>query len=375
MTTTNNDTANKGPKRSSVATRLFSLGALCGAVAATAWVGSTVYHVATDGFVAPIILSPDSDMVIQSKLSMGQLLAEKHRITSTQEGIEAEIEAGQKAITQLKALHEASSRALEFTTVLTQQQVSAGNQDRSALVGQRAMFDKMIGDEEAFTARMKKDLEAGLVSKTDFARQVQSLNQVRLASLENERARIVSDAQIGQARLTQQALKQAGNKGGISTPEMLMQQDQLVRVTCELLRLEAEHRSKTAERRHIEGEIVKIDELLAQLNARPIFRAIEAKTNVAFVPYTQIEGVKAGVGVYDCIWGVFACKKVGTVSELLPGEAIVQDPWGSPARGQYAIMDLADPSAAMSKTLRVRPSSGPIVGLVTPTPDHRVAKK
>jgi len=375
MTTTTSDTANKEPKRSSAATRLFSLGALCGALAATAWVGSTVYHVATDGFVAPIILSPDSDMVIQSKLSMGQLLAEKHRITATQEGIEAEIEAGEKAITQLKALHEASSRALEFTTVLTQQQVSAGNQYRSALIGQRAMFEKMIGDEEAFTARMKKDLEAGLVSKTDFARQVQSLNQVRLASLENERARIVSDAQIGQARLTQQALRQAGNKAGISTPEMLMQQDQLVRVTCELLRLEAEHRAKTAERRHIEEEIVKIDQLLAQLNARPIFRAIEAKTNVAFVPYTQIEGVKAGVGVYDCIWGVFACKKVGTVAELLPGEAIVQDPWGSPARGQYAIMDLADPRAAMSKTLRVRPASGPFVGLVTPAPDHRFAKK
>lgn len=375
MTTTTKDTANTDPKRSSIATRLFSFGALCGAVAAIGWVGSTVYHVSTDGFVAPIILSPDSDMVIQSKLSMAQLLAEKHRIVSSKEGIEAELDAGEKAIFQLKALRESSTRALEFTTALTQQQASAGAQDRSALVGQRAMFAGMIGEEEAFTARMKKDLEAGLVSKTDFARQVQSLNQVRLASVENERARIVSDAQMSQVRLTQQALRGAGNKAGISTPEMLVQQDQLVRVTCEMLRLEAEHRGKTAERRHIEEELVKIDELLAQLNARPIFRAIEAKTDVAFIPYTQIEGVRAGVGVYDCIWGVFACKRVGQIAELLPGEAIVTDPWGTPARGQYAIMDLSDPNAATSKTLRVRPSSGPVVGLVTGSSDQRITKK
>jgi hypothetical protein len=326
-----------------------------------------VYHLSTDGFVAPIILSPDSDMVIQSKLSMGQLQAEKHRIMSAKEGIDAELEAGEKAIAELKALHAASTRALDYTSEITQQQAAAGSQDRLALVSQRAMFERMIADEESLTARMKKDLEAGLVSRSDYARQVQSLNQMRLGAFENERARIVSNTQMGQVRLTQQALAGAKNKAGIATPEMLMQQDQLVRVTCEMLRLEAEHRSKTAERRHIDEELVKIDELLAQLNARPIFRAIEAKTNVAFVPYTQMEGVAAGASVYDCVWGIFACKRVGQVAELLPGEAVVQDPWGSPARGQYAIMDLEEGSAATSKTLRVRPTRGPAVGVATTT--------
>jgi hypothetical protein len=53
---------------------------------------------------------------------------------------------------------------------------------------------------------------------------------------------------------------------------------------------------------------------------------------------------------------------VGHIAELLPGEAVVQDPWGSPARGQYAIMDLSDAQAAQSKTLRVRPSGRAPVG-------------
>ena len=374
MTTTNKETPDNSPKRSSIGTRVFSFAALCGAVAAIGYVGSTVYHIATDGFVAPIILSPDSDMVIQSKLSMNQLLAEKHRITTTKESIDEELEGAEKAIEQLKTLHEASSRGLEWTTEVTKRQSSAGYQDRRALSSQRAVLEKMISSEEMFAERMKRDMDAGLVSKMDYAREMQSLNQMKLAHIENDRARIVSDVQMSQVALTQRALRGAGDRARFATPEMLMQQDQLVRVQCEMFRLEAERRAKTSERRHIDEELAKIDELLTQLNARPIFRAIAAKTDVAFVPYTQIEGVKAGASVYDCIWGVFACKRVGRVAELLPGEAIVQDPWGSPARGQYAIMELDNSRAATAKTLRVRPSSQSIANPMTPS-SERIAKK
>jgi hypothetical protein len=327
--------------------------ALCGAVGAIACVGSTVYHVATDGFVAPVILSPDSDMVIQSKLSMGQLLAEKMRIVSKKDAIEAEVQGADEALEELKTLHAAATRGLEWTSSLTATQAVAGAQDRRALVAQRATFAQMISDQEDFLAQMKKDLDAGLVAKADFARQQQSLNQLRVAAMENDRAHIASGVQMTQVNLTQQAIN---GRGHLSTPEMLSHQDQLVRVRCEMIRLEAERRSKISERRNLDEELAKLEELLGQLKARPIFRAIEANTNVAFVPYTQIAGVKAGTEIYDCVWGIFACKSVGRVAELLPGEALVQDPWGSPARGQYVIMDLDDAQAAQSKTLRVRPS-------------------
>ena len=36
---------------------------------------------------------------------------------------------------------------------------------------------------------------------------------------------------------------------------------------------------------------------------------------------------------------------------------ILPDPWGNQARGQYAVLNLADHEAAKSKTLRVRPGS------------------
>lgn len=359
---------------SSFRTRLFSLLALCGALGAIGYVASTVYHVATDGFVAPIILSPDSDMVIQSKLSMSQLLAEKMRIVSKKDAIEAELQGAEQALEQLKTLRNASAKALEWTTVVTATQAAAGAEDRRALVHQRMMLSQMVANEESFVAQMKKDMDAGLVAKADYAREVHSLNQMRVAALDNDRAHILARTQMSQVRLTQQAMGGAAGRARISTPEMLAQQDQMVRVQCEMIRIEAERRSKLAERRNLDEELAKLEELLGQLKARPVFRALEADTNVAFVPYTQIDGVTSGAEIYECLWGVFACKSVGHVAELLPGEAVVQDPWGSPARGQFAVLALDDVKAAQAKTLRVRPS-GRRVESPVPTAATRVAKK
>jgi hypothetical protein len=61
--------------------------------------------------------------------------------------------------------------------------------------------------------------------------------------------------------------------------------------------------------------------------------------------------------VYHCnFWGLFGCVQVGKISELVPGEALAQDPWGSSARGEYVLLDLTEKSAAQYRSLRVRPA-------------------
>jgi hypothetical protein len=141
---------------------------------------------------------------------------------------------------------------------------------------------------------------------------------------------------------------------------MLQRQDQMVKVELELLKFQSEQRSRTALLASDERQLVILDELIAQMKSRPVFRATEGKQNVAFVPYTQIEGVGGGDAVFDCAsLGIFACREVGRVIEVVPGEVAMPDPWGTPTRGQYAVLDLSDPASAQSKVLRVRPSRGP----------------
>jgi hypothetical protein len=188
-----------------------------------------------------------------------------------------------------------------------------------------------------------------------LVREESGYRQLRVAALQNERERFAADVLLRRQELTKEALHQRNAKSRPLTPELLAQHDQHVRVELDLLRIEGERRSKLAQQQADEKELARMDELIAQMKARPIFRAIGSSQNVAYVPYTQIRDVVPGATVHDCsIWGVFLCKPVGKVAELLPGEVAMQDPWGTPTRGQYAILDLTDPSAARSRSLRIR---------------------
>lgn len=83
---------------------------------------------------------------------------------------------------------------------------------------------------------------------------------------------------------------------------------------------------------------------------------------LAFVPYTHVSQIKANATLYECrVFSMFACEPVGRVVELLPGEVelppaeVAQaETARSPERGQYAVMQLTDPSAAEAESLRVR---------------------
>lgn len=364
-------TESAAPKH--VKTRLFSAVALALTASGVAWVGENGYRIATDAFVAPIALTPDSDLVIQSKLSLGQLLAERIRLQARRDQIEATVAAADQAVEELRALKRESEKALDWSKAISSRQITAGALDLQALERQQTMTGQMIAQQRVRLAQMKKDVDAGLVARADYEREEQALGQLEVAQLDKERARLATQLATTQAMLASQAMRGAG-PGQMSTPEMLVQRDQLVRVQCDLLKLEAERRAALSERGHLDAELGKLDELVAQLKSRPVFRATEADTNVAFIPYTQLEGVRAGAPVMDCIWGVVACKPVGKLTDVLPGEVIVPDPWGTPTRGQYAILDLTDARSAQSRVLRVRPSGAP-KATAAPTPNKVAANR
>jgi hypothetical protein len=97
---------------------------------------------------------------------------------------------------------------------------------------------------------------------------------------------------------------------------------------------------------------------------------------LAFVPYTHVSQIKANATLYECrLFSMFACEPVGRVVELLPGEvellpaevtSTLTKP--SPARGQYAVMQLTDPRAAEAESLRVRDPLEPMLIEKTQSP-------
>ncbi len=334
----------------SARTRIFSFAALAGVAALVGWAGREGYRAATDSFVAPIILSPESDAVLATKLHASQLEAERVKTASELERIDADLTAGASAIARLEALVTSQRDPRAWFVEVQGQAASASARELAEIGKQKAHLAHMIREQEQIAEGAKANVEANVITKPEYTREVLALSHLKLALFDTERARVKSQLDASQARLARTALEGSGP----TMPELIAREEQMTRIALELMRLEAEQRTKRSERATLTEKLAKIDELDAQLRARPIYRATQARVEAAFVPYTQLEGVERGGVVHDCTWGMFRCKPVGTVAEIVPGEVVLPDPWGHQARGQYAILDLRDHGAARSKILRVR---------------------
>lgn len=336
---------------SSIATRLGAVVALCGVTSALAYGGYTVYTCARDSFAVPTILSPSSEVVAATTLKLGELHVERVRALAEIEGIDAELAGAEQALGRLRELKRTSSDALHWTSKMTSQKATVSAAELEALASQKRVIVDMLAEQQELTARAQKDVEAGIISRSEFARQQQALSQVQLALLDNTRATSRGQSALVESQLARQALAE---QSAPQMPELVTRQEQMIRVDLEIVRIDAERRAKVAQREALVERVAQVDEMVQQIEERPLFQAVERDLELAFVPYTQLTGVAPGAEVYECTWGLFWCRAVGSVSQMVPGEVIQADPWGSQVRGEYVVLELTDHDAARAKTLRIR---------------------
>jgi hypothetical protein len=332
-------------------TRLGALATLGVLALGLSYGAYSVYTAARDAFVVPTILSPTSEAVVTTKLRLGELKVDRVRAVGELEGVEADLAGAEQALARLLDLKRTAGEARHWTSRVTSQRARQNAAELTALSDQKQVLANMFAAQQRQTARAQKDFEAGLISRSEFARQEQQLNEMRLAMLDNGRATVRGETALEETSLAQQAL---ANTAAPQMPELVTRQEQLIRVDLEIVRLDAERRARTAERDALAERIAQIDEMVEQIEERPLFRAMDKDLELAFVPYTQLPGMTPGAEVYQCLWGLVFCRPVGTVAERVPGEVVQPDPWGSSTRGEYVVLDLKDHDAAHAKTLRIR---------------------
>jgi hypothetical protein len=357
---TEESAATAGPAQESAAAqsrgraRLVSIGVLAAVVALLVRGGAAAYDALTDGFVSPIILSPDSDTVIQNKLSLSRLVAERDAVLARIEESREVIGAADSAIRVLRDLRATSSGRLGWANEIAGGQAARSVADLDALRRERTMLQDVLARQEASLAELERGLAAGLVRKEELERARDGLDHARVELLKNEREQHSAERELRVASLARAALKSSDERG-LSTPEMAALREEVARTSVDLFKAESERRARAAQQRADEEALARLDELITQLKRRPVFRAIENSQTVAFVTYEELRRVHAGANVLHCaLWGFFGCSRVGNVVEVLPGEVAMQDSWGAHGRGQYAVLDLADPGAAQARSLRIR---------------------
>jgi hypothetical protein len=339
--------------------RVLALTLLTATFVALAWGSVQVYHLLTDAWIAPLRLSPDSDVVAQLRMQHQRQLAELARLDAEITRVDGELEAIDAAVDTLSALRGSAQATLTWQA--EQSRVEAGGLDTAAalLDRQRALLNKLLDRQRQLVARAGDDLAAGLIDRTALDREEQIGDQLALELTEIERQLAEAKVRRTHTRSALRALRAGTGQGDAPAigqmPEVAAGVEHAARVEVELQRLLAEARGQRALRAVAMASVAAQRELLAELESRPLYRAMSAATDIAFVPYDQLAGVRPGARIVDCVWGVVHCHEVGRIAEVLPGEVVTQDPWGELARGQYAILALDDAGAVRERVLRVRP--------------------
>jgi hypothetical protein len=354
-------------ERTSWTSRVLALLCLMGIAAGTAYATTLVHSALSDAWVAPLRLSPDNERVVDLRIQQTKEKADRARLSAEIVGIDQELQAVDVSLKRMQSLSTDYRGALVWTAVAQSKELRDLAQQSNELQSKGEMLSRLLGEQRAILARADSDRAAGLITSTDFDRQSIAVHQLEVEQqgCEIELAKVEASRSGAAAR--GQALTSASSgpsdpgrhRSSQLSPDVIKFYDDQVRVELEVARLEAEKRSAQARREAAQGALDDMGQLLRELESRPLYRAMQQNTDVAFAPYDHLRRFAVGDEVYACMLSVFACRVVGTVTELVSGEVITQDPWGELARGQYVILEMRDRSALFERVLRIRHTGAP----------------
>lgn len=356
-TTTTAPTPEAHDEKPGIGTRLLALSALLVTAASLGWLALSLVRVFTDSWIAPIELSPDSDAVLSLNLQYTRQRAEIEQAEAEMARVEASIGAIDSGLQRLRALRSQTAELYEYGAEHHGDLASGLGRSLVGLREERVILRRLVARQRTEMDRAEAHLESGMIERRDLEEEAQSLDGLTLQLVENGRAIAEFEAERREANTSATLFRDSldGTRAaGDVLPEIAARAELDTRLEMEVLRLEAERRGLEAARAAGARSLAALHDVMAQIESRPLYRATREHMDVAFVPYEQLDGVHAGARLLQCEAGIFFCRDVGSINEVLPGEIVTQDPWGDLARGRYAVLTLSDAAAVRERILRAR---------------------
>jgi hypothetical protein len=235
-------------------------------------------------------------------------------------------------------LEVAIERENRYNAVAGQELATLGEQKRADNVRTRAGLNRLMELE----ANTNGELAAGLITKTEAAAQLTSINQAQT---------VYTDSQIGAALLKDnifqkitvdtRALDVLDRKAALKS--------QIAQLDIAIVLAEAQSQTES-------GHIERLRSSIVPMTQTPyyIVKAEGKGATFAFVPYDNKDGIAIGSSVYDCYLKVLLCREVGTIKQVFTSEEHGSHPiLRTDLRGFLVQLELDNKESAKSKTLFV----------------------
>jgi len=198
----------------------------------------------------------------------------------------------------------------------------------------------MLTQSQQTSARIRKDLAAGLITRADADAQLAALTQAQSA---------YTDSRIGEVMLTDSILDKTST--GTRSMDVLEKQAEL---RSEIAQLDVTIAVSDKQLQEDNRQIERLHDAIATAKLSPYYLSTTGNTRLyfAFVPYENQVNAKVGTPIYDCYLDMVLCRKVGTVKQIFLGEQDTTHPiFKTQVRGFTIQMDLSHPNSAKSKTV------------------------
>jgi hypothetical protein len=307
-------------------------------ILAYAWVMG--FYAVNSSWAAPVILSAadEKSLDFREKLVTSQ---------QTIEDLKVDTNKLNSGVAEMKK-HRAALLALEpqLQTAIAREQIhnlTAGPElatlDRQKLADNQKT-QTVLSQLNQVESNINKDLASGLITQGDAATQLAALNQAKGA---------YTDSKIAEVLLTDSVLDKTTT--GTSSLNVLVKQAEL---RSEVAQLDVAINVAEKQLQEESRQIDRLREAIGTAKQNPYYlNAAGGQTlYFAFVPYDNQAHAVAGSSVYDCYLNMIACRKVGTVKQIFPGEEQAIHPiFKTQIRGFLIQLNLDHADSAKSKTV------------------------
>jgi len=311
-------------------------------VALVGYVTQTVFYMVSESWMTPVALSPSDAKVVAAAASLAEQrnlrdraaadLAETERAIAEHRSYQAELASS------IEKDRDTRRRSLDHARKLVGTAASA----RAKLTATSGVF----AADHAWRVNAQHD--AGLIDDSRLLAENYQLAQISSSSLALEQRHAeLSELAAKLARETDAldaVLSGGATEAGLPYEVLAVkrQLDDSRRALADAL----------AQKTVLEASIARQDEIIRGLEASPYLRATDRTSNLALVPYENLDNAKPGTEVTACRVAMIVCRKVGVVREVLPGEVPVRHPHRDrELRGRMIELQLDDDAAASEGVL------------------------
>ncbi len=308
------------------------------------YIATSAFYFVSDSWIQPMVVSPTDERVLQLKSDLAEQATVRDKIAvdlqHTDRFIAAQQDFQAEFVKAVKADLAERKSSLGRVSALARQYRG----ERSRI---RSSNDAYA---QASKQEISKEYDARLMKRDDMLNGAYQLGQIANSNLslaERQSEFENRAAALGKESAALENVLSKKQSAGVLSYEVLK-----IKRDYDTSRLETA--KATEERKALQDSLERRDAILNSIRQSPQLRAAERKADVAFVPYSNFEGLVVGTPVYACAFDMVVCHEAGKVQAILPGEVTLKHPNREKIlRGQMIELALDDADAAEENVLFV----------------------